>query len=210
MTVGKSQDRIRMHQILRWSGTAAILGGLLCGLAALLHSLEPTGCIGLECETRAMRSATGLVPVLVPVAIILILTGIAGLTWVARESARFRKLAYAGVISAAGGLALLVLGGAMQALFFNGDFPWMPFFVIPGILAAIAGFAIIGVFISRSGVLPRWLGIFLLVSSVGLLAANEQTAAVLLAIPFGLAVATVGAFMWTLGERPVQGVAATG
>ena len=50
--------------------------------------------------------------------------------------------------------------------------------------------------------LPRWLGIFLLVSSVLLLAANEQTITVLLLIPFGLAVATVGVYMWTMADRP--------
>lgn len=64
----------------------------------------------------------------------------------------------------------------------------------------ITGWALIGVFIFRSGVLPRWLGIVLAASSVVLLAANEQTAAVLLVIPFGLAVAATGFFMWTHGQ----------
>lgn len=202
MTIGKSQDRTLSTQILRWTGMAAVLGGLLCGLAALLHSLEPTGCIGMECETREMRSATGLVPFISPVATILILIGIAGLTWLARQAGRYKRLANAGVICAAAGLAVLFLGGFIQAVFFNGDFPGMPFFVIPGLLAVITGFVLIGVFILRSGVLPRWLGIFLLVSSVLLLAANEQTITVLLVIPFGLAVATVGVFMWTMADRP--------
>lgn len=35
---------------------------------------------------------------------------------------------------------------------------------------------------------PRWLGVFLAASRVVLLAANEQTVTVLLAIPFGLSV----------------------
>ena len=202
MTLGNSQDRTWTKQILRWTGMAAVLGGLLCGLAALVHSFQPIGCIGLECETRAMRTATGIVPVVAPVATILILIGIAGLTWVARMSGSHRKLAAGGVICAAAGLAVLFLGGLIQTVFFNGDFPGMPYFIIPGLLAVITGFALIGVFILRSGVLPRWLGIFLLVSSVLLLAANEQTITVLLAIPFGLAVATVGVYMWTLGDHP--------
>jgi hypothetical protein len=208
MTFGKSQDRTTTKQILRWTGLAAALGGLLGGLAALLHSLEPIGCIGWECETRALRSATGVVPVVAPVATILTLIGIAGLTWVARQAGRYKKLANAGVIYAAAGLAVLFLGGLIQAVFFNGDFPGMPFLVIPGLLAVTTGFVLIGVFILRSGVLPRWLGIFLLVSSVLLLAANEQTITVLLAIPFGLAVATVGVFMWTMGDRPSPATAA--
>ncbi|WP_461163637.1 hypothetical protein [Arthrobacter sp. R4-81] len=210
MTLGNSQDRVWKKQIPRWTGVAAVLGGLLCGLAVFLHSLEPAGCIGLQCETREMRSATGIVPLISPVATILILIGIAGLTWVARQISRFKKLADGGVMCAFAGLAVLFLGGLIQAIFFNGDFPWMPFFVIPGLLAVITGFVLIGVFILRSGVLPRWLGIFLLVSSVLLLAANEQTAAVLLAIPFALAVATVGVFMWTIAERPYTATVAAG
>lgn len=38
MTLGNSQDRTTSKQILRWTGMAALLGGVLCGLAALLHS----------------------------------------------------------------------------------------------------------------------------------------------------------------------------
>ncbi len=201
MTLGNSQDRTTSKQILRWTGMAALLGGVLCGLAALLHSFEPIGCIGPECDTRPMRVATGMVPVISPVATILILIGIAGLTWLARQAGRYKNLGNAGVICAVAGLAVLFLSGLIQAIFFNGDSPWMPFFVISGILAVIAGFVLVALFILRSGVLPRWLGLFLLVSSVLLLAANEQTVTVLLAIPFGLAVATVGVYMWRVRDR---------
>jgi dihydrofolate reductase len=169
-----------------------VLGGLLCGLAAFLHSREPSGCIGQECDIRPIRTATGIVSTLAPTAALLILLGLAGLTLLARQSGRLRKLASSGVISGAAGLVMLILGGLIQSAWFNGDFPWMPLFVIPGVLGLIVGFVLIGVFVLRTGVLPRWLGILLVVSSAALLMANEQTAAVLLAIPFGLAVATVG------------------
>jgi uncharacterized membrane protein HdeD (DUF308 family) len=202
MAMGKPKDALQMRQIHRWSGVAAILGGLMCVVAAFLHSLEPSGCIGLECETRAMRSATGIVATLTPTAALLILIGIVGLALTARQSERFKKLIKAGLISAAAGLALLFLGALIQAAFFNGDFPGMPLFVLPGVLGAIIGFVLIGVYILRSGVLPRWLGVSLVVSSAALLAANEQTVAVLLAIPFGLAVATLGFFMWNQGNHP--------
>ena len=210
MTLEDSAQRDWKRELLRWSGVAAILGGLLCALAAALHSLEPAGCIGLECDTRPMRSGTALVSVLGAAATVFILIGMAGLMIMARRSGRHTKLANAGLITAAAGFAVLLLGALIQAFFFSGDFPWMPFFVIPGLIGVIAGFVLIGVFILRSGLLPRWLGIFLVVSSVLLLAANEQTAAVLFAVPFGLAVATVGFFMWTTGARAYTGTPAHG
>lgn len=152
-----------------------------------------------------MRTATGLVSVLGATAALFILIGLAGLVMLARQSGRFEKLAVTGVISGGVGFLLLLLGVLIQATLFNGDFPRMPLFVISGVLSVILGFVLVGVFVLRSGVLPRWLGVLLIVSAVALLAANEQTAAVLLAIPFGLGVATVGFFMWTnrIGLREV-------
>jgi hypothetical protein len=114
----------------------------------------------------------------------------------ARQSRRNTKLANAAVSIAAVGFAVVLLAVLIQLVFFNGDWPWMPYVVIPGMLAVIVGFLLIGIFILRSNVLPRWLGVFLLVSSIVLVAFNEQTQAVLLAIPFGLAIATAGLFMW--------------
>jgi MFS family permease len=208
MNMEDSAQRDWKRQLPRWSGAAAIIGGLVCALAAVLHSLEPSGCIGIECDTRPMRSATAVVSALGAAATLLILIGMAGLMVMARRSGRHTKLANAGLITAAAGFAILFLGVLIQAVFFSGDLPWMPFFVIPGVIGVIAGFLLIGIFILRSGLLPRWLGIFLAVSSVLLLAANEQTAAVLFAVPFGLAVATVGFFMWTVGKRELTGAPA--
>ena len=178
-----------------------MLGGVLLALAAVLHSLEPSGCIGLECETRAMRTATGVVSVLAPVAAGLILIGLAGLALIARQSGRHSKLALTGLICAAAGMSALLLGGLIQTIFYGGDSPWMPFFVVPGILFVIVGVVLLAIFILLARVLPRWLGALLAVSGVLLLGANEQTIAVLLAVPFGLVMATVGLFMWSSGRR---------
>ena len=196
MARGNFDDGFWAGQFPRWAGAAAMLGGVLCVLAAFLHNLEPIGCIGLECETRSMRSSTGIVPLAAAAASLLILVGVAGMTLLARRSGQYLKLANAGLITAAAGFILLFTGALIQMAFFAGDFPGMPYVVIPGLLAVIAGFLMIGVFILRSGVLPRWLGIFFVVSTVALLAANEQTPAVLLAIPFGLAMAAAGYYMW--------------
>lgn len=199
MARGSFDDSFWAGQFPRLAGVAAMIGGVLCALAAGLHNLEPIGCIGLQCETRAMRSATGFVPLAGSAASLLILVGIAGMTLLARRSGRHRKLANTGLIAAAVGFVVLFTGALIQTAFFSGDFPGMPYFVIPGLLAVIAGLLMIGAFILRSGVLPRWLGIFFVVSTVALLAANEQTPAVLLAIPFGLAMVAAGYFMWARG-----------
>lgn len=152
-----------------------------------------------------MRSATPVVSVLAPVAALLVLIGLGGLTLLARQSGRRSTLANAGLISAAIGLLILFLGGLIQTLFYDGDFPWMPYFVLPGMLCVIVGVVLLGVHILRSEVLPRWLGILLAVSGALLLGANEQAVTVLLAIPFGLAMAMVGLFMWTSGRRRAAG-----
>lgn len=191
-----SDDRLQAGQFPRWAGTAAMLGGVLCVLTAFLHNLQPTGCIGLECDTGAMRSAQGFVPLAGAFASLFILVGVAGLTFLARRSGQYRKLANAGLITAAIGFMLLFAGALIQTAFFAGDFPGMPYVVIPGLLAVIAGLLMIGVTILRSGVLPRWLGIFFVVSTVALLAVNEQTSSVLLAIPFGLAMVAAGYYLW--------------
>jgi hypothetical protein len=49
--------------------------------------------------------------------------------------------------------------------------------------------------VSSSGVVPPWLGLALLGGALLLLATNEQTSAVLLAIPFGLAWTATRAFL---------------
>lgn len=157
-----------------------------------------------------MRSTTPLVSALGAAATVFILVGMIGLVVMARAFGRHTKLVNAGLITAAAGFAILLVGVLIQALFFSGDLPWMPFIVIPGVIGVIAGFVLIGIFVLRSGLLPRWLGIFLVVSAVLLVAANEQTAAVLFAIPFGLAVTTVGFFMWTNGKRALAEAPAHG
>lgn len=182
---------------------AAILGGLFCVAAAVLHSLQPVGCVLAECDAgKPMRSGTPLVGALGTAATLLILIGIAGLAVLANKEGRHVRLAKAGLASTLIGFALLAVAGLIQGFFFAGDFPGMPYFVIPGLLAAVTGLVLIGIFIVRSRVLPKWLGVFLVVSSVALLAANEQTQTVLLAIPFGVAMIVAGYLMWSSGSHP--------
>ncbi len=92
---------------------------------------------------------------------------------------------------------MLVISGLIQALFFGGDFPLMPYFVIPGVLALIVGFVLVGIAILRAGVLPRWVAVLIIVGALAMLGANEQTARVLLMIPFGVAWVAVGYVLWS-------------
>lgn len=182
--------------LLRLGGPAAMVGGLLGVLAIFLHSLEPTGCVGSECSSRQMRTTSVLVAGIGSFASLLVLIGVVGLALMARRSGRPPKLMKAGLALVGVGFLALLTAVFIQGAIFSGDFPGMPYFVIFGMVALFLGFVLIGIFILRSGVLPRWLGIFLIASSAMLLAANEQNSSVLLAIPFQLAIATAGYFLW--------------
>ena len=77
----------------------------------------------------------------------------------------------------------------------------MPLFVLPGVLALVAGFLLLGVAVLRAGVVPRWAGGLLVVGALALLGFNDQNAQALLAIPFGLAWMAIGAALWSGQER---------
>ena len=82
----------------------------------------------------------------------------------------------------------------------------IPLFVIPGLALAVVGAGLLAVVVIRSGVLPRWAGYSLLIGAGMLLLANEQTAAVLFAVPFGIALLLVGAALWRGSRNAVLGL----
>jgi hypothetical protein len=116
----------------------------------------------------------------------LVVTG-AGLLSLMRRQGVLGRTARLGAAACVVGLATLAAAVVLQSVFFGDDFELMPWFVGPGVLALALGIALLGWAILRSGVLPGWSGISLLVGAALLLGANEQTSAVLLAVPFGLA-----------------------
>ncbi|GAB3550397.1 hypothetical protein GCM10027404_17560 [Arthrobacter tumbae] len=142
----------------RFAGPAAMTGGLLGSLAIFLHSLQPSGCVGSECGAQSMRTASGLATGIGSVAALLVLIGIVGLTLMARHSGRSPKLMHTGLLCAAVGFLVLLAAVFIQAAFFGGDFSGMPYFVVVGMVALIIGFVLIGIFILRSGLLPRRVG----------------------------------------------------
>ena len=144
-----------------------------------------------------MREGSPLGSALLLAAVLVLAAGIVGLVSRVRAAGRLGKIGRVGLIASAAGLGTVLVAGLVQALLVDGDFRAMPYFVIPAALAVVIGFVLLGVAILRSGVLPRWAGALLVVGAVALLGMNEQNTQVLLAIPFGVAWAVIGALLWT-------------
>lgn len=191
--------------LIRWSGLASILGGALWITGAVLTASRPRGCIGDECAFRPMRETGPLDATLFLLAVLLLAVGVAGLVIRARNAGRFGRLGRIGLVASAVGVAVLIISSLVQAIFFGGDFLLMPYFVIPGGLALVVGFLLLGLAILRARVLPRWAAGLLVVGAMAMLGFNDQNAQVLLAIPFGVAWVAVGYALWVgRGESTVQ------
>jgi hypothetical protein len=176
-------------RFVRWSGAAAMVGGLLWSLFAVLASLKPMGCIAETCSHRPMRDTSELAPLMIAAALLL-LVGFIGLVVHARRTARIGWLMKLGVVVALAGAGVLAVALFVQAVFFAGDFPAMPTLVIPGGVALALGVLTVGFAVLR--LMPRWVGILLVAGATTLIAANDQDARVLLYIPFGLSWLAVG------------------
>jgi hypothetical protein len=114
-----------------------------------------------------------------------------------RRAGRFGKAGRAGGVLSILGVSTLVVAGLVQGLLYEGDFPLMPYFVIPTFGALGIGLVLLGVSVLRSGVLPRWASIGLLLGTAAMIGFNEQTHAAWLGLPFGLAWMAVGYALWT-------------
>lgn len=180
------------RKFVRFSGLAAIGGGLLWSLFAVMASTKPIGCITVTCSIRPMRETTDLAPLMLS-AMVLLLIGFAGLLAFAAREGRFGRGMKSGVVLTSLGAVILAAALAIQAILYAGDFPAMPSFVIPGGILLAAGVLLLGIAIYR--LMPAWVGTFLVVSAVALVFGNDQDARVLLYVPFGLAWMAIG---WTL------------
>lgn len=172
-----------------------MLGGVLWAAWAVLVAGKPEGCVGAACDLpgRSPRGYSDLVPLL-GVAVLLIGVGVIGMVMRARSRGHFGQLGRWGLgISVTGGV-LLVTSTLVQSLFFAGDFPLMPVFVIPGVLALAIGFLCFAIATLR--VIPRWAGIPLVVGALALLGVNDQNARILFAVPFGVGWIVVGWVLW--------------
>jgi hypothetical protein len=197
-----------LHTSIRWGGPATVLGGLLWIVAAVVSALKPEGCIGADCSLpgRSMRAGRAVDAQLLIAAVLLIGLGAAAVTRAIRTG-RFGRLGRVGVISSALGLVLIASGLLVQALFFGGDFPYMPLAVVPGALAIVIGLLLLAIAILGSGVFPRWAGVLLIIGTLALLGFNDQNAQVLMAVPFGIAWLGVGYAMWSARSAQPEPIA---
>ena len=166
--------------LIRWCGMAAMLGGMLWIVAAIITASKPQGCLGPECDVLAMRD-TSDVALLLLLALLLSAIGLAGMFIRARNTGRLDRWGQIGLTLSSVGMALLVLGMVLSAI---SEVFWVlaPF----GGLALVIGLALVGIAALRMEVLPRWAAVLLVIGSMGMLGVNNQNAQALMAIPFGI------------------------
>ena len=102
--------------LIRWGGLAAILGGLIWIVAAIITASKPRGCIGpAECAVMAMRDTSDVTPLLL-LALMLSAVGLAGMVIRAWNTGRLDRLGQVSVALCAVGVMLLVLGMGLNAI----------------------------------------------------------------------------------------------
>lgn len=207
MTIeGGAIMQINRSQVLHWAGLAFILAGVLWVVFALVLFSQPQGCVGSACDLpgRSYRPWGLFAPALFVVTFVLLIAGMAAVAWVVWNRANFGKGGRMGLLlSAVGGILIVVLL-VIQMLFFNGDFPLMPFFLIPAGLALILGFLLLGVALMHARIVPLPVGVLWLLSALVLIAFNTEDIRVLLAVPLGLSWVIVGACLWMSQDKPVS------
>ena len=187
--------------LIRWGGLAAMLGGTLWIVAAIITAFKPRGCIGPEeCDVMAMRDTSDVAPLLL-LALLLSAMGLAAMFIRARNTGRLDRWGQIGVALCAVGVALLVVGMVLNAI---SEVFWA---LVPlGGLALVIGLALAGFAALRMEALPRWAAVLLVIGSLGMLGFNDQNAQVLMAIPFGIGWVAVGYALWSgrahMLERP--------
>lgn len=185
---------------IRWSGLAAVLGGVFWISSALLTASRPRGCIADECEFRTMRETGALDGILFLLALLLFAIGTVALVARLRSSGSLGRLGRAGLIFIAVGAALGAVGMVLNVW----DSSLVPAFVIPGLLAVIVGFVLLAIAVLRSGALPRWASALLVVGALAMLGFNDQNWQALMAIPFGIGWMAVGYALWSGGDSATR------
>ena len=202
------------QRLIRWSGLATMLGGLLfMVLWRLAGMAESTKVLGLtESAYGRMNTAS----------LLLLTAGLAGLYLYARQAGRFGRLGAAGFVLAFIGVALMVLGNVIEwwisdLMFADvplGEFKpgthagWGMFLI--GLCVLAVGLVLVGIATIQAKALPRWSRVLPLVT--GLLLASGFLVALSIG-EWGLWVILLSLGVWMLlgyvvwsdqAEAPVQ------
>ena len=194
-------------KLIRWSGLAAMLGGLLFMVLGFLQSMaESTKVLGLtEGAYSRMNTAS----------LLLLAAGLAGLY--ARQAGRFGRLGVAGFVLAFIGLALMVLGNVIESwisdLMFAdvspGEFKpgahagWGS--ILIGLCVLAVGLVLIGIATIQAKVLPRWSRVLPLVTGLLIAAGFLVGSFGVIILSLGLGWMLLGYVVWSdQAEAPVQ------
>ena len=186
----------RAHDaVTRASGVAAILGGSLAIIAAVVLALMPPGCVADECAIRPMRIIPPGIGAIGAAAAVLTVIGLAGLARLAAGRGTGVRLGRAAVVCGVAGVTVLLGALLGQELLFDGDLSSMPVFVGIGGLLVLTGLALLVTLLFRTRALPLWLTIAFSASCALLIALNDQNAAILFVVPFNLTLVAIGLVM---------------
>jgi hypothetical protein len=147
----------------------------------LLHTSLPEGCAGSGCLNELLGTAAGEGPLLVASGL-LFATAAATLVVLARRRRPLGKVGVAAIVCAA--VALGFGAAAAVSITVDDDAPWTPLLVLPALALFVTAGILIAVLVLRARLIPTWLATALIATAALLLFYNEQTALVLLAIPF--------------------------
>jgi len=154
-------------QRIRWSGLAAMIGGLLCGVHGML--------VVVHSSADGSYLIYGLV---------LIVVGLVGLN--VQHAGRARRSGRAAVVLAIVGVALLAFGGIAGWLFFA-----------LGFLAILGGLLLFGIAALRAGVLPRWASVLIFLTPILFYLFYSEDSRAWLLVPFGAAWVALGYLLWS-------------
>jgi hypothetical protein len=171
-------------RLARAAGTVAVVGGAAWVVAILLHSLQPRGCIGDECLDRPMREATTATSWLMMLAAVALVAFLLALLALLGRSHNLGWTGIAGLVC-----CVLGLGGLALATLPQVRDQWRP---LPMMVAIAVGLALLAWTVLRSGLIPTWAAIAMLIGFLLLGGVSEQTSRVLLALPFGMAWVVIG------------------
>jgi hypothetical protein len=191
----------------RFSGVCALVGGCAWVAATLVHGSQPEGCGRDPCPifpAPPERDFSTLGTGLFILGLVMLAASVAWLVLLMHQAGQLGRAGKVGATTCGVAAGSVVLGLLISPLLPK-DF--MPGFVLLFLLGLTIGVSLIGWAVLKSGLLPKWAGILLLLGVAPLFLANEQTDAVFFLIPLGVTWILVGVLLLirTPGWAPSRG-----